>query len=770
VEEILEERELDEAEREQRKPGTPRGPADLNEMKTLIRDCREWQADLLFELYRNKWSPRSEEHVHSVAARLDRSVADRKKARFAKAMIDRLNFEKRSDREADISKAYQATFEWIYTALQHHTPDKSWDNFKTWLEEKCLGNIYWITGKPGSGKSTLMKFLWQDPRTHHSIGKWAGEARMLKASFFFWNSGTAMQMSRDGLLRSLLYQVLVQERTLAAVILEQRWELYDAGCGGFQPWTWGELKRAFDRLVSQESFRLFLLIDGLDEFESENKELTPKELKEIVTMVIEAGGHEHVRLCVSSRPWNVFEDAFRSRPNLRMENLTHKDIKHYVSDKFNKDEHYQRLHNRDPGYAETLIEKISDKSLGVFLWVYLVVASLLDGFSNSGRLVDLENRLNQLPVELEDLFDKLLNSLDSFYYEHACQLIVLVEEMVQSKRGCTLLLLGFADAEPTAALRMPILPLGNQDRAEREADMQRRLNSRCKCLLESNIRGEVIYIHRTARDFVRTPKTWSKIRNGVGHLFDHHFCLSISYLQDTKVCRVESMEQDAVWKWLWESAMACIHHLSQSKSVDDAFLVRFLDELDYTVMVLANEVRKQQNRPLLGGQGTLGDRGQHWLNVFHSKHVDFMKIRSFLEFSVWSCTSLPLKASPKTLRPFNMSILQPYACCKAMALSPLDEETASRLLEWKPKADVKRAILMAVRGQDPGNASGLKGDWSGADDNEETAPARGCRATTFDIAPEDANLQHPGDGDASHGMLQRFLAVFDKLPRKIRRR
>jgi hypothetical protein len=87
---------------------------------------------------------------------------------------------------------------------------------------------------------------------------------------------------------------------------------------------------------------------------------------------------------------------------------------------------------------------VVSKASGVFLWVRLVVVSLLAGMRHGDRFSDLQRRLDLLPDRLEDLYMKILQSLDPFYLEHAAQLFGLVQECIDPP---PLLLLPFVDAE-----------------------------------------------------------------------------------------------------------------------------------------------------------------------------------------------------------------------------------------------------------------------------------------------------------------------------------
>jgi hypothetical protein len=73
----------------------------------------------------------------------------------------------------------------------------------------------------------------------------------------------------------------------------------------------------------------------------------------------------------------VFEEAFHAIPSLRLQDLTLKDMTQYVDDKFNKDPRIRRIVRKEPEADLELMENIVRRADGVFLWVILVVRTLL---------------------------------------------------------------------------------------------------------------------------------------------------------------------------------------------------------------------------------------------------------------------------------------------------------------------------------------------------------------------------------------------------------
>ncbi|EKG15206.1 hypothetical protein MPH_07653 [Macrophomina phaseolina MS6] len=101
-------------------------------------------------------------------------------------------------RYISVVEEYPDTFRWIFEDSTH--------GFKSWLEFD--NGTYWISGKPGAGKSTLMKFVCEHKQTDVLLRNWAGPHELLIIKHFFWISGTELQRSEEGLLRSLLFQLL----------------------------------------------------------------------------------------------------------------------------------------------------------------------------------------------------------------------------------------------------------------------------------------------------------------------------------------------------------------------------------------------------------------------------------------------------------------------------------------------------------------------------------------------------------------------------------
>lgn len=154
--------------------------------------------------------------------------------------------------------------------------------------------------------------------------------------------------------------------------------------------------------------KLFILVDGLDEYEGEHSTLA--------TLFKELSSLSNVKICVSSRPLLVFEKAFKGLPSLRLEYLTHEDIQLYVSKKLGGDAQMESpRHQAVDREVEAILTDVVQKANGDFLWVEIVVKFLLAGLTNEDKLSDLRARVDALPTELEGLYEHMMSNISSVY-------------------------------------------------------------------------------------------------------------------------------------------------------------------------------------------------------------------------------------------------------------------------------------------------------------------------------------------------------------------
>ncbi|RYP59304.1 hypothetical protein DL769_008599 [Monosporascus sp. CRB-8-3] len=480
----------------------------------------------------------------SLKSRLDDPTAWK---RVVDTILHSLWYPTMTDREESIGGAYASTFDWLF-----HDPKvkgKPWDNFVDFLQEDT--GAYWITGKPGSGKSTLMKYLRDDPRTIQHLNVWAAGRELLQASFYFYYKGSNMQKSEYGLVLSLLYNLLKRRPDLIPVAFEDRSHhllLHEESIG--RP-SLLEARKALERLfTTQTEAAFFLTIDGLDEFDPKVSATHVRSLLDLGRSFSEL---PNVKAVFASRPLNEFEEAFADCPSLKIHQLTHDDIRLYVDERLEKHNRMQTLLTRDPANASKLVWSIVASSDGVFLWVRLVVDSLIDGLKNYDGIEDLQRRVDELPTDLYDLYDVMLCRVPNTYHLQTAKLLRLVY-CNPDYTELSVLGLWFAEqATHETVIQTAVSPITDSDLEYRYNEMEHRLKSRCLGLIEirpsqftqeviNNLTGapdtdiydvtnkfinaRVTFLHRSVSEFLR-GYDWDTFANGIRGNFDPHLLMLV---------------------------------------------------------------------------------------------------------------------------------------------------------------------------------------------------------------------------------------------------
>lgn len=324
------------------------------------------------------------------------------------AILKGLRFEHIRERESRVETAHKATFHWVFG-------QNSPVNLGSWLR---TGNgTYWIEGKAGSGKSTMMKYLLQHEETSRSLQQWASDKELFIGSHFFWTMGTNLQKSQIGLLRTMLFQLLKRHPDLVLVACPDR--LSTTNFEHLESWTMEALVQSFRLLLSSKhlTVRMCFFIDGLDEYSGIHTDL--------IDLLDSFAKSDCIKICVSSRPWPEFREAYRAIPyRLCIHEFTRPDIHAFAHGRLTENPRFEALRRQSSvEAADRLVDEITARAEGVFLWVYYVVRSLLRGLSNRDDIHVLRTRVQQFPQELTDFFKHMFNAIDSVYKQQAAILL-----------------------------------------------------------------------------------------------------------------------------------------------------------------------------------------------------------------------------------------------------------------------------------------------------------------------------------------------------------
>ena len=311
-------------------------------------------------------------------------------------------------RELDRRPAHERSYLWLKEGDPHEASlGRTPSIFESWLSSQ--DRLYWITGKPGSGKSTLMKHLYQRPETRGLLEVWAQDCPLLITAYFFWELGKVdLLQTQEGLLRTLIFQSLQQRPDMIREIYPDLYGIYNrkvtGNCDDHWSYTGLYVPKIIEDLVtrlqticsllSKDSTRLCFFIDGLDEYRGH-----PDDIVQLVQVFMNI---PNVKICVASRPENAFLDVFgKSGNKLYMQDFNRQDIASYIHDTLESNVNYQDLEDKDTLGVE-LIKEMVNNAEGVLLWVFLVLQAFKEGLRKRDKIADLHKRLRTVPSDLEE--------------------------------------------------------------------------------------------------------------------------------------------------------------------------------------------------------------------------------------------------------------------------------------------------------------------------------------------------------------------------------
>jgi hypothetical protein len=328
-----------------------------------------------------------------------------------------LAFPEMNLRSANIATAQTQTCEWIF-----ETPE-----YKRWLDPACRPahhGILWIKGKPGAGKSTIMKHILSQIK--RDTGK--------SISFFFNARGQELARSTEGLYRALLHPIVESVPSLQDMVDMSDRQLYKD-----QGWPLPVLKDLFREAVRHCRYEgtLTCCIDALDECNED----AVRDMLALFEDLGEMATSEELpfSVCFTSRHYPSITIA--RVEELSIDNLRghRKDISEYVDRRL-------KLNHVGAKLKEELVAEIQKRSSGVFLWVVLVVG-ILNKTGDRGNVHLLRNRLWELPTTLRELFDNIIER-----EKPGANILPIMQWMLYSGRPLTAAELYFAVMASTDSL------------------------------------------------------------------------------------------------------------------------------------------------------------------------------------------------------------------------------------------------------------------------------------------------------------------------------
>lgn len=358
---------------------------------------------------------------------------------------------------------------------------------KDWLVLES--SFLWISGKAGSGKSTLMKFLEHNPKRLFTT---VTADTVVVFFSFYAGSSEPTEKSKIGFFRHLVHELLASRPGwIKDVVKYFNKNLESDNTWRIDMWDESNAKAVFELFLRKDGpMRLVLLVDSFDECEGSNYMLGEllSYLKGLATL--EGLSNVSVKICLASRPDLPFDKIFENTATIILEDHTLDDIYAYVE----AEVACLKKQCTVSSSTEQIFLSVPSQANGMFLWARLVLEELFERHQNgepeTGSDDALEAALKWLAPDLRILFSRMLADRNK-RGNHGAEALAILNIAHSAIRPLTLDEFGTALAFRGPERRFHSLHSYRTSRAvvHDHSELQKLIRSRCGGLIE--IRKEV---------------------------------------------------------------------------------------------------------------------------------------------------------------------------------------------------------------------------------------------------------------------------------------
>lgn len=397
-----------------------------------------------------------------------------------KVIEDSLKFNRMETRFFDIEAATTATCDWLFSIPE----------YDQWLDNNLVPEHHgflWIKGKPGSGKSTIMK--------HAIEAATNSDIPSIIVTFFFNARGTELERSILGMYRSVLLQIISKTPT----ILDDLSHLFSSKIkhGQVYEWNIGELQAILITMMKgAREYPVIWFIDALDECKADEVLKLVKFFENIGHTAVSS--RSSLRICLSTRHYPNIPIRRGIQLTLEEQDGHDQDIVTYI------DSEFRAPHNL---HVARIKDELRTRSSGVFIWVRLAVELLNAAFRRGdGTPGQLQLLLDSVPEELNDLFTNILKA-DPISKDKSILCFQWVLFSTRSLKPEELYFAIITGTEPTA--------IGKWDTDEIDSEgIEKFILHISKGLVEvSKTHGTVQFIHEAVRDFLLLHDGFAKLEH-----------------------------------------------------------------------------------------------------------------------------------------------------------------------------------------------------------------------------------------------------------------
>ena len=431
-----------------------------------------------------------------------------------------------------------STCEWILTQ----------DSYTSWLIEDSP-QVLWLSGAPGIGKTMISTFLVDE------LAQLAERSSQMTLAYYFCDDKNERRRTATAILRGLLLQLLRQRPVLFKYIQP------DFQLSGKSLYTnFHALWRIFDSIVKDpEASEVFCLIDALDECEKESRQLFLTNFTKLFCS-LQSKTRVFKFIITSRRENDILESLSAASPGIQNIQVdtgrVNDDLFKFINTKVNE---LSTKKQYTPNQKDIIKRTLTEKAGGTFLYVSLVLQDL----QKAKMFLQVKQKLQGLPLDLNDVYNRILGQIDADCKETAT---LVLRWVAVARRPLTVDELAMAHILSTENHKGNTIP--RKDFLDEFKDGFKC----CEPLVYVNTGNDTVnLVHQSAKDYLLS--TYLQGKDG---LSQYHIATDWTNLLIFRTCwtylSLEEFKQGTVVIGRREDHTLCGHHLDEEFLYNHCFL------------------------------------------------------------------------------------------------------------------------------------------------------------------------------------------------------
>lgn len=432
------------------------------------------------------------------------------------------------------------------------------DRFGRWRDSNT-SSLLWVSAGPGCGKSVLSRALFDEQRlsTHVTTST---------VCHFFFKDGDQRRMNSTNALCAILHQLFTKDST--GSLIKHALPIYRENSEKLTE-SFSELWKILENCAkSSNAGEIVCLLDALDECNRESRMELIEQLKKFYTKQAKGPScPSKLKFLITSRPYDDLEASFRM----------FSDTATYL--RFDGDDKFEQIGQEinlvidakmsDIGYGlndegrRIISERLKSMKNRTYLWLHLTFDIINQSPSEYSRRQDIERLLSDLPTQVSDAYEKILNRS-----KESEKMIALLQIMLAAARPLSL-------DEANVALTLALEKQWYTSFAEFEDDKWHDPDSfkiavKNLCgLLVSVYDSQLFFLHQTVREFLTAEPDPQNKWKGRFDTYQSHGTLSLSCLRLHYLSRSDTSLNDQRYPFLSYAVSNWLSHYIENKILPD---------------------------------------------------------------------------------------------------------------------------------------------------------------------------------------------------------